>query len=151
MRRLGAHKYFFFSKDYFKSLITDCEGAFLFIIRDKSDHPVAASILLFSVDVGHHHLTGYVTDAASLRPNDYMIYSLIEWGKENKMKYLHLGGGASNVCNFKGKFSRDRIPYYVGRRVHNQTTYRDLCSIWEDTNKSVGDCHYFPLYRAGLE
>lgn len=150
MRRLGARKYFFFSEDYFKSLIKDCEGAFLFIIRDDSDHPVAASILLSCNDIGHHHLTGYAAEAASLRPNDYMIYSLIEWGKENKMKYLHLGGGAPNICNFKGKFSHDRIPYYVGRRVHDQTMYRNLCDLWQARGK-VADCHYFPLYRAGLE
>jgi hypothetical protein len=80
-----------------------------------------------------------------------MIHSLIEWGKENQMKYLHLGGGAPNICNFKGKFSRDRIPYYVGRRVHDQSTYRSLCNIWEDREGGAGDCHYFPLYRAGLE
>jgi hypothetical protein len=149
MRRLRADNYFYFSENYFRALIKKCQSARLFIILDNASQPVAASILLFYGDIGHHHLTGYSSEAAHLRPNDFMIYSLIEWGKANNMKYLHLGGGSEAIRNFKGKFSKERIPYYVGYRVHDEVTYGCLCDIWQKENCCSAYPDYFPLYRAG--
>lgn len=149
MQRLKANDYFYFSVDYFRALIKDCEGSSLFFVHDKSNQPIAASILLHYGNIGHHHLTGYIVEATSLRPNDYMIYSLIHWGKSNNLQYLHLGGGSETICNFKAKFSNERIPYYVGHRVHNQEAYQLLCDIWRKENKFSQHSDYFPLYRMG--
>jgi CelD/BcsL family acetyltransferase involved in cellulose biosynthesis len=147
MQRLKANDYFYFSVDYFRTLIKDCEGSSLFIIRNKSNQPIAASILLHYGDIGHHHLTGYAPETELLRPNDYMIYSLINWGKSNQLQYLHLGGGALSICKFKAKFSNERIPYYVGYRVHIQEAYQLLCDIWRKENNLSQLAEYFPLYR----
>ena len=149
MQRLGADDYFYFSVDYFRALIKDCEGASLFVVRDESNQPIAASILLHYGNIGHHHLTGYAADSTPLRPNDYMIYSLINWGKSNNLQCLHLGGGAQSISDFKAKFSNERIPYYVGYKIHNQEAYQLLCDIWRKENNFSQHSDYFPLYRLG--
>jgi len=149
MKRLRTNDYFYFSIDYFRALIKDCEGSSLFFVRDKNNRPIAASILLHYGNIGHHHLTGYVAEATALRPNDYMIYSLINWGKSNNLHYLHLGGGVQSICNFKAKFSNERIPYYVGYKVHNQEAYQLLCDILGKDNNFSQHSDYFPLYRLG--
>ncbi len=149
MQRLGADNYYFFSEEYFYSLIKECEGASLFFIRDDNDQVIAGSILLHYGWIGHHHLTGYKEESVLKRPNDYMVYSLINWGKVNGLQYLHLGGGAENICKFKAKFSDTKIPYYVGWRVHNQKVYQLLCDIRREENDKAYEevLNYFPLYR----
>lgn len=149
MHRLKADDYYFFSEEYFYSLIKECEGASLFFIRDENARLIAASILLHHEWIGHHHLTGYKEESVLKRPNDYMLYSLINWGIANGLQYLHLGGGSENICNFKSKFSDTKLPYYIGWRIHNQNVYQLLCDLWKDeNNKSYKqEFNYFPLYR----
>ncbi len=147
MERLKADRYFYFSDEHFKTLIGNCEGASLFFVNDKNNQHIAASILLHYENVAHHHLTGYTIESTALRPNDYMIYSLVNWGKVHNLQYLHLGGGAESICNFKAKFSDKRIPFYVGYRVHDREMYQLLCDIWQRKNDSFQHSAFFPLYR----
>lgn len=148
MRRLGARPYYFFTREYFLSLVRECKGAKLFIVRDPDGTPLAASILLYHGDIAHHHLTGYDDAALSKRPNDFMIYQLILWARNQGLKYLHLGGGADTIRNFKAKFSPLRIPYHIGFKIHNRERYEELCTIWRKSRAGGGDSAYFPLYRA---
>lgn len=150
MQRLGAKEYYYFSKSYFNALLQECEGAPLFIISDAADRPIAASILLHYGGIGHHHLTGYEAEAKHIRPNDYMIYSLIQWGKKHQLRSLHLGGGSDPICNFKSKFSNTSIPYYIGYRVHNQEMYQFLCDCWRKDHSFSQPSEFFPLYRLEL-
>ncbi|MEW6235203.1 MAG: GNAT family N-acetyltransferase [Candidatus Omnitrophota bacterium] len=150
MDRLKANPYFYFSHDYFDRLIMECEGSSLFIVSDSHQRPIAASIVLHHDNVCYHHLTGSDQEAASLRPNDFMIYSLILWGISNHYEILHLGGGAESICRFKSKFSKDKIPYYVGARIHDQKSYETLCEIAKKSGISLTNSTYFPLYRLGL-
>ena len=147
MERLRADKYFYFSDEYFRTLIGNCEGASLFFVRDKNNRVVAASIVLHYGRIAYHHLTGYTIESIPLRPNDYLIYSLINWGKDNNLHYLHLGGGAESICNFKAKFSDKRIPFYVGCKVHDQKMYLLLCDIWRRKTGFLQSSDFFPLYR----
>lgn len=149
MKRLGADDYYYFSEEHFYSLIKECEGASLFFIRDDSARLIAGSILLHHEGIGHHHLTGYKEDSILKRPNDYMVYSLINWGIANGLQYLHLGGGSENICNFKAKFSDTKLPYYIGWRIHNQNVYQLLCDLWREVNdiSNEHEFNYFPLYR----
>ncbi len=147
MQRLKAYDYYYFSDEYFTRLIQECEGASLFFIRDKNNRTVAASILLYYEDVAHHHLTGYISEVTSFRPNDYMIYSLIQWAKIHNLNYLHLGGGSESICNFKSKFSDLKIPFYIGCRIHNEEIYQLLCDMWRKETNFLQHSDYFPLYR----
>lgn len=149
MDRLAANNYFYFSREYFYNLIKECEGASLFIVNNKDNQPIAASILLHHGHICHHHLTGYNSGAINLRPNDFMIYSLIQWGQAHHLDYLHLGGGAPSICKFKKKFSPAELPYYIGKRVHNQELYQQLCHIRQKEPGFPPNSNYFPLYRAG--
>lgn len=147
MKRLNSRDFYYFSDRYFKKLILECEGTSLFFVRDKKGSTIAASIVIYYGETAHHHLTGYDSSATDLRQNDFMIYSLIIWGKASGLKHLHLGGGSESICRFKGKFSTTRIPYYVGTKVHNKATYNDLCNLWREKNNFHESSEYFPIYR----
>lgn len=149
MRRLGANEYYYFSSEYFHMLLKGCQGASLFFVHDGDGCPVASSILLHHGAIGHHHLTGCDPGAVHLRPNDFMLYSLIQWGQAHQLHYLHLGGGTSSIRDFKGKFSPETVPYYIGGRVHNQELYQHLCQIRQKESDFQPQSGYFPLYRAG--
>jgi len=149
MQRLGAKEYYYFSPEYFHALLSDCEGASLFFVHDAGGRPVASSIVLHHGSIGHHHLTGCDPEALQLRPNDFMIYSLIQWGQARGLSSLHLGGGPASIREFKGKFSPDRAAYHVACRVHDQELYRELCQIRQREPDFEPQCGYFPLYRAG--
>ncbi|KPK02226.1 MAG: hypothetical protein AMK71_03005 [Nitrospira bacterium SG8_35_4] len=147
MQRLGAQKYFYFNREYFIALLKSCKGARLFMVSDASGVPVAASILLYHGDTAHHHLTGYDPAALSMRPNDFMIYQLAMWAKGQGITYLHLGGGAESIRNFKKKFSPLRTPYHIGYKVHNIKYYEMLCQAWREQSRNSAKTDYFPLYR----
>ncbi|MCE1225275.1 MAG: GNAT family N-acetyltransferase [Geobacteraceae bacterium] len=149
MQRRSAKSYFYFSSTYFHALLTGCEDASLFFVSDSEKQPVSASILLHRHGGAYHHLTGYAASCQHARPNDLMVCSLSKWCKEQSFSYLHLGGGAASICDFKGKFSRSRVPYYVGRRIHNLDFYRQLCKIRQDKDGIDPDSEFFPLYRIG--
>ncbi len=147
MKRLSAQKYFYFNRDYFISLLKECDGAGLFMVRDSSGTPVAASILLYHGDTAHHHLTGYDPDALKKRPNDFMIYRLSLWAKKQGIRYMHLGGGAESIRGFKMKFASGTIPYSIGYKIHNMEYYEKLCEVWRVYSGDQGGTDYFPLYR----
>ncbi len=147
MKRLNAEKYFYFSAEYFKILIGQCEGSVLFFVRDKCDKLLAASILLYDTEVAYHHLTGYDLDARLQRPNDFMIFNLINWTQNKGLSSFHLGGGSKSIHDFKSKFSGTNIPYYVGTKIYNPKLYQELCDLWQRRNSPCKSNNYFPLYR----
>lgn len=149
LRQLKSKPYYFFNRAYFLSLVRECDGAKMLILRDSDGLPCAASILLYHGDTAHHHLTGYNHASLPKRPNDFMLYQLILWAKARGLKYLHLGGGSETIRNFKAKFSPLSIPYYVGSRIHNKEWYDKLCLIWKSTHPDKDNSSYFPLYREG--
>ncbi len=146
MDRLCAKKYFYFNNEYFQKLLKECSQARLFFIKDKNEI-IAASILLHHENRAHHHLTGYKTIALDKRPNDFMIYSLIQWCQNSNIEKLHLGGGSEPIRAFKSKFSQMKIPYYIGYKIHNKEIYDYLCSVWKNHNPDRQDITYYPPYR----
>jgi len=147
VKRLGARKYYYFNREYFFTLLKNCNGARLFVVRDGEGVPVAASILLYHGDIAYHHLTGCDPAALNKRPNDFMIYRLSLWAKAQGIRCLHLGGGADPVRGFKEKFSSARVPYNIGYRIHNMEQYKKLCEAFRAYYGANEGADYFPLYR----
>jgi hypothetical protein len=149
MKRLNAERYYYFNDNYFCTLLKECGGADLFFVY-HGHMLIAASIVLRDGHIGHYHLSASYGGSLELRQNDFMIYNIILWAKENNLEYLHLGGGSKSLRNFKAKFSKEYLPYYVGSRIHDLEIYNMLCDIKKGSEKFELDNQFFPLYREGL-
>lgn len=75
-----------------------------------------------------------------LRPNDFLFWQTIQRAKAEGYLVFHLGGGETeSLQQFKAKWSPDRIPYYIGKRIYLPDVYQRL-SAGRQTN-------FFPAYR----
>jgi len=61
-----------------------------------------------------------------------------------------LGGGPEGVLRYKKTFAANgTIPFYIGKKVHNQTVYDNIVSQWESLNpdKKEVNKHILLKYR----
>jgi hypothetical protein len=77
----------------------------------------------------------------------------LQFGAQRRgLEFLHLGGGRSNAADdlllrFKKGFWRDSLPFHLGRRVHDQAQYGNLCRLWTSEYGESTLPSYFPAYR----
>ncbi|OPX98271.1 MAG: FemAB family protein [Syntrophorhabdus sp. PtaU1.Bin002] len=152
MSYVGATSYYLFPKAFFCS-VRDLVGdrTKLFIVLDKGKAVAAAMFFVFG-DKMHYHLGGSDADLRGSRPNNLLFHAVATWANENGLAWLHLGGGrtsdpSDSLFAFKSSVSRDRLPFYVGKRIHNREIYDSLCAEWLSRNKVSERPNYFLLYR----
>jgi len=152
MERTRAGAYFFFSDAYFKALMDKLgEQAKLFIVR-KGDKVVAGAIFFFINDKVHYHLAGSDPEFRGMAPNNLLLHTVAEYGRENGFSHFHLGGGNTSdpknpLLKFKASISKNRLSFYTGKRIHMQSNYDALCNDWLIRNGITTKPDYFLLYR----
>lgn len=152
MDYVGARQYYYFSDLYFDYLCNTLkEHNKLFTVRDEG-HIIAAALFFVHGDRVHYHLGGSAPDSRQARPNNLLFHTIASWGRERNLRWLHLGGGQTpeaddNLFRFKASISRLRLPFYIGKRVHNRAVYEALCSEWMRRKGVSIRPAYFLLYR----
>ena len=112
---------------------------------------IGASIFIFGDKIIHYYLSGTAYAFKSLYPSDLILWEAIKWAKENDFKLLHLGGGRGkndSLFEFKRGFSKDIIPFYIGKKVFDVKAYQALLTV--NPMPKTSD-EYFPAYRQGLD
>lgn len=158
MQRTNATNNFFYTKDNFSNFIfNNPDLSAIAVIRDK-DVPIAAELLLVSDDSIYSFLGGTISDYFDKRPNDLLKFEVINWARENKIKYFILGGGYGaddGIYKYKKSFfPNDSVTYYTGRKILNDELYSKLLDIHNEERKKskveellIDDKSFFPLYR----
>lgn len=152
MDRIEADQYYQFSDAYFNHLSSALgEKINLFIVRNQ-DRVVAAALVLLHGDRIHYHLAGSDKRYRQHAPNNLLLHTVAHWGRVRGFRRLHLGGGRTADPNdalfrFKASISRLRLPFYIGRRIHNQPVYEHLCAKWMHQMSVTERPGYFMLYR----
>jgi len=152
MDRIEADQYYRFSDAYFNHLSHALgEKIDLFIVQYEN-RVVAAALLLVNGDRIHYHLAGSDAHYRKYAPNNLLLHTVAQWGHKNGFRYLHLGGGRTAapddaLFRFKASISRLRLPFHIGRRVHNQNVYERLCAEWMQQMDVKVRPPYFLLYR----
>jgi hypothetical protein len=146
MRRTSADDSFFFPESFFTELCSmQCNVALFFTMID--DIPISTEFVLYDNETAYSFLGGTDADYFSLRPNDFLKHGIIKWAKALGLKRFVLGGGyGSNdgIYKYKKSFAPTGvIPFYVGKKIINQTGYIKLCNI-AGTNYNG---RFFPAYR----
>lgn len=152
MTRLQAKTFYFFSDDYFASLVTLLNGNLKLLEVRRDGSAIASALFMLYGDNMHYHLGGSDPEASASRPNNLLFHAAAEWACERNFKLLHLGGGRTpspddSLFRFKSTLSDLRFPFHIGKRVHNEDAYNNLCLQWLRQTGTNEKPNYFLMYR----
>jgi hypothetical protein len=140
MERNGSHDYFYFNKQALSLLV---KNDFARVFSISIDNQVLSSIMILDDECHSYYFLGSSkSDTISLDANALLIHEVALVLKNENRKMFFLGGGRDGVYNFKQRFSKKTLPYYIGKKIHNQSVYDDLVKL---ANKSENN--FFPQYR----
>lgn len=152
MKRKKADDFYNFPLEYFYNLAAYLGNNLkLFGVFLKSKM-IAAALFLLKRPWMHYHLGGSDEEHLSKAPNNLLFHTAAEWGRSMGYSLFHLGGGNTNapddpLLRFKSSFSKKRLPFHIGKRVHNQSAYERLCHDWLNRHGLTERPKYFLLYR----
>lgn len=151
MERVGADPYYRFGDWYFASLVSELAQRLRVVVVTGSEGVAAAALLLAAPPRLHYHLSASRPWAASLGAGNLLLHTAAGFGVERGYDAIHLGGGRTaapddSLLRFKLSVSRQRAPFYTGRRVHDAEAYRDLCTLWRGEAAREAP-PFFLLYR----
>jgi len=149
MDRRNAGKRYCYERSFFEKLHNTLPENFCYAFVESNGKVVSSELILLGASgIMHSFLGGTKQDAFEMRPNDFLKYKAIEWGKVNNFHTYLMGGGPTpqdGVYKYKRSFAPSGIcEFYLGKKIWNQELYNALC---EERNISR-DSTFFPLYRA---
>lgn len=150
MDKDNADKYYYFSEDFYKSVLENLPYNALVFYAEYEKQVIAASIMLAVNGKMNYHLSGSVREFSNLAPTNLLLYEAAMWGCNNGYKTLYLGGGVGSgedtLFKFKKSFYRreDLNRFYIGKKIFNQEKYDEFTALRHDLPENS----YFPRYRA---
>ncbi|CAM1373823.1 GNAT family N-acetyltransferase [Tenacibaculum xiamenense] len=158
MTRTNALEKFHYSLEDFKRFIKFNNKYCAICTVYLDDTPIASELVLKSKDSMYSFLGGTDERFFDKRPNDFLKVELIDWGRNQDLKYYVLGGGyglEDGIFKYKKCFfPNDIVNYYTGRKVVNKMVYDSLVEKANRYRVSRGlseldikDKSFFPLYK----
>lgn len=151
MTRRCATDYYFFDKQYYRSLVDGLGDDLLLLVAEEAGHIIGGALFTLARQsrIMQYHLSGSDWDYRHRQPTKIIIHTAREWGRVHGFSRLHLGGGLGSTSDslheFKRGFSPDTHVFSTQRVVVNREAYHDLSA---GRTASAGDLHgYFPAYR----
>lgn len=149
MRKVEADDYYFFKEDFYDSIRERLKDNAMLFYAVKEEEIIAMSIILFTEDAMHYHLSASKREYQTYAPTNLILYKAACWGAQNSMKTFHLGGGLGSredhLYHFKKEFNRgEDTQFSIGKKVWIPEIYEKLC---EQTGADP-DASFFPRYRA---
>jgi len=151
MRRNGASNQYFFTREYFTSLV-EALGDRCHLMLTTFDSQVVGA-LLFVVDgpFAAAHLTGVSEEHLRLSPLNLMLDATADAAKALGARWLHLGAGRGgfedSLFAFKRRIGTVERDFSVGRWVIDDDAYRALAGKGS-SSPSAQHGDFFPAYRA---
>jgi hypothetical protein len=144
MRNVNADSYLYFNEEYFINFINFLPENHELILAKYNNQIVGGMILLFHEDYAHYHLSARMSEYGNLALNNLFLDYSINLAKEKKCKIFHFGGGTSSEQNdsllkFKLNFSKSKSDFYIGKKIHNESIYKQVIDVWESNNPEKKD------------
>lgn len=159
MDRRHARANFYFSREFFETIVHELPGQFVFFHAVHGERVVSTELVLASADTLYSFLGGTERSDFDLRPNDLLKVEAIQWGQERGKAHFVLGGGYAaedGIFRYKRAFApHGLVPYSVGTRVFDERTYGQLVDAHaaQALRRFPGwqpDPGFFPAYRQEL-
>tara|TARA_Y100000589_G_C27119739_1_gene615871 strand:+ start:183 stop:1286 length:1104 start_codon:yes stop_codon:yes gene_type:complete len=152
MDELGAKPYYYFPKAYFTGLTRiESNKIFLYAIKDHLGGFKCGGLFIGAGRFCHYHLGAMTDEARNQRLGSLLFYKAAIDLKHSGYSLLHLGGAAvaqTGLMHFKEGFSKTRVPYYCGRRIHHEHQYESLCGANRLMGYDETKPDFFPAYRS---
>jgi GNAT superfamily N-acetyltransferase len=136
MRQLGAARMYYFSESYFHELreLVRKDGVLLLALGPSGVH--GAAVFLLHGPWSHYFLSSVTSEGRQLGVGNLLLHEGINWAADRGAKVMHLGGGLTAdpedpLLSFKMNFSRDTVPFHIGKRIHDADKYRAIIEAWE--------------------
>lgn len=140
MNRNNAHSFFIFNLEGLSNLAMDGFARLYGIYLDNE--LVSGLMLLDEKDISYYFLGATSSNLLSTHANALLFHKVALMLQKEGKKIFFLGGGRKGVYDFKRRFSNKTLPYYIGKKIHNQEVYNHLVNL---TNSQEND--FFPKYR----
>ncbi|WP_200798699.1 lipid II:glycine glycyltransferase FemX [Bacillus tuaregi] len=152
MDKDNAKDYYYFNKDFYESVLNDLKYNSMVFYALYEGRVIAMSIILFSNQQIHYHLSASDRNYQHLAPTNLLLYEAACWGSENGYKTFHLGGGLSSkedsLYKFKKVFNKNSdTTFSIGTKIINEEKYRDLVELRSAETDFDESTSFFPLYR----
>ena len=153
MDKDNANEYYYFGKEFYNSVLNDLKYNSLIFYAMNEDKIIAMSMIIFSNQQIHYHLSASDKEYQYLAPTNLLLFEAACWGSENGYKTFHLGGGLGskedNLFKFKKAFNKNsETRFSIGRKVMNQEKYDKLISIRSENTYFNAETNFFPKYRS---
>ncbi|WP_422123797.1 GNAT family N-acetyltransferase [Planococcus sp. X10-3] len=121
--------YYFFTNDYFESLVSSLGSDLQLFGIYKGNKLLAASYVLVKGETIYHHLSGKSEVDTPVEAETELLNNIAEWGAYNGFRYFHIANKnllAQSVDgeSFQKSYAVLTSTYYIARLVHNQEEYR---------------------------
>lgn len=152
MDKDNATDYYYFKKDFYNSVLEDLKYNSMIFYAVYEKKIISMSIILFSNDQMHYHLSASDRNYQHLAPTNYLLFEAACWGERNGLKTLHLGGGLGSqedsLYKFKKAFNKDsKTTFSIGRKIFDTEIYMKLVKMTEHKELNYNNAAFFPKYR----
>lgn len=149
-----AKEYYYFDNDFYHSILHDLKNNSLIFYAVLNGKTIAMSIVLFSNNQMHYHLSASDINNQHLAPTNLLLYEAACWGSENGYTIFHLGGGLGskedNLYKFKKAFNRNsENRFSTGRKIFDEEKFQHLINLRRKEEMGKLNDNYFPRYRLG--
>ena len=148
MDKDDAEPYYYFSEEFFDSILEDLPDNAQVFWAQKEEEIIAASIMLTANGRINYHLSGSLQEYSSLAPTNLLLYKAALWGAFNGYKTLYLGGGVGSgedsLYKFKRAFYKGELNhFFIGKRIYDREKYDALVNM----RTEISNQGFFPKYR----
>lgn len=147
MQRLDADQSYFFTEDYFSSLLKNSEFNCKLILVYDGEEMICGATVIWSDDVIRNHLSATSESHIHCSPSKLIVDEISLIGRSLGMKFFHLGGGVGGkedtLFRFKALFSDLLLDDNIWCFIADEFAYNKLV---EQKNVAANK-NYFPLYR----
>ena len=147
MDEVHADSFYYFDVSYYERLRRDLTNCFLGTVW-MNDELIAAAIFMYGDRFGHYHLAGSDSNYLCYSPNNFLLWNAAKEMHKMGIEKFHLGGGVNSdphnsLLEFKGRFSKDRYQFSIGKVIFDRAIYDRLCQDWMLCNQGTAkEAHY---------
>lgn len=153
MKRDNAEDYYYFSEDFYYSVLEDLKQNAMWFYVKKDNEIIAIAIFMFCNGKMHYHLSASRKEYQNLAPSNLMLYEAAVWAANHGYTKLHLGGGVGSghdsLYKFKKAFNREKDSrFYIGKKIFMEEEYMEMCKLRSSRDPLFNkNTRYFPAYR----
>jgi hypothetical protein len=130
MARNAASEFYYFTADYFATLIRTIPGQFHFFYAEAGGEIVSCELVLLHGKYAHSFLGGTRREALPLAVNPMLKWEIIRTLKQQGCEYFLLGGGThpdDGIFQFKKAYAPEGVlPSRIGGTIWDLDTYGQL-------------------------